>query len=36
MAFTLPYQFDTTTTFRGVMKGAMWVEVVVVVGIGKR
>lgn len=30
MAFTLPYQFDTTTVFRGVIKGAMWLEVVVV------
>lgn len=35
MAFTLPYSFDTTTVFRGVMKGAAWLEVVVVVGIGK-
>jgi hypothetical protein len=33
MAFTLPYRFDTTTVFRGVLKGGAWLEAVVVVGI---
>jgi hypothetical protein len=33
VAFTLPYRFDTTTVFRGVLKGAAWLEAVVVVGI---
>lgn len=35
MPLALPYRFDTTTVFRGVMKGAAWLEAVVVVGIGK-
>ena len=34
MTFALPYSFDTTTIFRGVMKGAAWLEAVIVVGIG--
>jgi hypothetical protein len=33
MAITLPYTFNTTAPFRGVMKFVAWLEVVVVIGI---
>jgi hypothetical protein len=33
VAITLPYTFDTTAPFRGVMKFVAWLEVVVVIGI---
>jgi hypothetical protein len=33
MGITLPYTFNTTAPFRGVMKFVAWLEVVVVIGI---
>ena len=33
VAFTVPYRFDTTTTFRGVLRFAAWLQVVVIIGI---